>query len=75
MLAFSVGSPRLGFDSGAMWLHPTDLNRVEQILKQGRTITDEEMRRALNGVWERRRQLRLEATSKEKPVEGLAVGQ
>ena len=27
--------------------------------------TDEEMRRALNGVWERRRQLRLETTSNE----------
>lgn len=38
-------------------------------------ITDEEMRRALNGVWERRRLLRLEATLKEEPVEGRAVGQ
>ncbi len=38
-------------------------------------ITDEEMRRALNGVWERRRQLRLETTSNDGGVEGRAVGQ
>jgi hypothetical protein len=30
--------------AGAMWLRTPDLGRVEQILKQGRTITDEEMR-------------------------------
>jgi hypothetical protein len=38
-------------------------------------ITDEEMRRALNGVWERRRQLRLETTSSQEDVEERAVGQ
>ena len=38
-------------------------------------ITDEEMRRALNGVGERRRQLRLETTSNEGGVEDRAVGQ
>jgi len=36
---------RLAIDfAGAMWLRPSDLNRVDQILKPGRTITDEEMR-------------------------------
>jgi hypothetical protein len=45
MLAFSLGSGRLAIDfAGAMWLRTPDLDRVEQILKQGRTITDEEMR-------------------------------
>lgn len=47
MLAFSLGpgSGRLAIDfAGAMWLHPSDMDHVEQILKQGRTITDEEMR-------------------------------
>jgi hypothetical protein len=45
MLAFSVRSGRPAIDSaGAMWLRTSDLDRVEQILKQGRTITDEEIR-------------------------------
>lgn len=39
-------------------------------------ITDEEMRKALNGVWERRRQLRLSTSSSQnESVEGRAVGE
>ena len=39
-------------------------------------ITDEEMRKALNGVWERRRQLRLSMSSSQtESVEGRAVGE
>jgi hypothetical protein len=49
----------------------SDINTTQRYLN----ITDEEMRKALNGVWERRRQLRLEASSKEETVEGRAVGQ
>jgi hypothetical protein len=33
-------------------------------------ITDEEMRKALNGVWERRRQLRLEASNEKRSKGG-----
>jgi hypothetical protein len=45
MLLFSLSSSRSAIDSaGAMWLRAPDLDHVEQILKQGRTITDEEMR-------------------------------
>jgi hypothetical protein len=45
MLLFSLGSGRSAIDSaGAMWLRVADLDRVEQILKEGHTITDEEMR-------------------------------
>ena len=45
LLLSSLSSGRPAIDAaGAMWLRTSDLARVEQILKQGRTITDEEMR-------------------------------
>ena len=41
----SLASGRPAIDAaGAMWLRTPDLDHVEQILKQSRTITDEEMR-------------------------------
>src|ERR1035441_8557957 len=41
MLLFSLGSGRSAIDSaGAMWLRTADLDRVEQIVKQGHTITE-----------------------------------
>jgi hypothetical protein len=43
LLPFSVGNSTFG-NADVMWLRLNDVNRVEQILKQGRTITDDEMR-------------------------------
>ena len=54
-----------------LMLGHADIKQTQRYLN----ITDEEMRRALNGVWERRRQLRLESTANKEPVEGRAVGQ
>jgi hypothetical protein len=41
--SFTSGQPASN-SGGAMWLRTTNLGRVEQILTQGHTVTDEEMR-------------------------------
>ena len=53
-----------------LMLGHSDIKTTQRYLN----ITDEEMRRALKGVWERRRQLRLETTS-NAGVDDQAVGQ
>lgn len=55
-----------------LMLGHADIKQTQRYLN----ITDEELRKALTGVWERRRQLRLAGhTSRPEPAEGQAVGQ
>ena len=55
-----------------LMLGHADIKQTQRYLN----ITDEELRKAMTGVWERRRQLRLSTSaSRREPVEGKAVGQ
>jgi integrase len=55
-----------------LMLGHADIKQTQRYLN----ITDEELRKAMTGVWERRRQLRLSrASSRLEPVEGRAVSQ
>jgi integrase len=55
-----------------LMLGHADIKQTQRYLN----ITDEELRKAMTGVWERRRQLRLTGgSSRPEPVEGKAVGE
>ena len=67
-----MASPQVDIRVIQLMLGHSDIKTTQRYLN----ITDEEMRKALNGVWERRRQMRLSTSSNENEgVEERAVGE
>lgn len=78
LLLSSFTSLNSGFrDADAMWLRVRDVDRVEQILKQERTITDEEMReittRQLRNIIEAYRQSQPSGWTRQKAYIGVPL--